>query len=114
MLPATAAARNYAKGLILARNPTEDLDALASGLHAVVEANGVVRGDLRVAHPIGDDDRRKLEAALGAAVGKRVEARVTLDPTLVGGFVARVGDHVFDASITRQLARMRDELLRAQ
>jgi F-type H+-transporting ATPase subunit delta len=39
----------------------------------------------------------------------RVSTRV--DPSIIGGVVARVGSTVFDGSVTSQLARMRQKLV---
>jgi F-type H+-transporting ATPase subunit delta len=78
----------------------------------VAEALGVVRAEIRVAHPLGDDDLERVTRALERAVGKKVEARVSVDPSLLGGFVAKAGDLVFDGSLKRQVERLRGELVR--
>jgi F-type H+-transporting ATPase subunit delta len=52
-----------------------------------------------------------LADALGLATGLQVTLTQRVDPTMVGGVVAKVGSLVFDGSVTRQLARMRDRLL---
>jgi len=50
-----------------------------------------------------------LAGALGRATGKTVRLRLTVDPSIRGGLVVRVGDTVLDASVRRQL-----ELLKAR
>jgi F-type H+-transporting ATPase subunit delta len=59
--------------------------------------------EVRTAVPLTKEREQKLAAALGKATGKRVELRVIVDPNVVGGVVARVGDQVFDGSIRRKL-----------
>ena len=49
--------------------------------------------------------------ALSPAVGAEVRIKESVDPSIVGGIVARVGSVVYDASITRQLEKMRQQLL---
>jgi F-type H+-transporting ATPase subunit delta len=53
--------------------------------------------------PLGDAQRKRLEEALSRATGQKIEAKVVVDPTLVGGVIARVGDLVFDGSIASRL-----------
>ena len=48
--------------------------------------------------------------ALEARTGTRVRLRTELDPSLLSGFVVRLGSEVFDASLARRLARARKAL----
>jgi F-type H+-transporting ATPase subunit delta len=50
-----------------------------------------------------DKQRERLERALSAATGRTVEAKVVVDPTVIGGVVARVDDLVFDGSVASRL-----------
>jgi F-type H+-transporting ATPase subunit delta len=43
--------------------------------------------------------------------GGKVELSVEVDPGLLGGIVARVGDVLYDGSVRSQLAQMRASLL---
>jgi uncharacterized membrane protein required for colicin V production len=47
---------------------------------------------------------------LKGLVGKRVEVRVTTDPALLGGFVARIGSEVYDASVSGKIHKFRESL----
>jgi F-type H+-transporting ATPase subunit delta len=60
--------------------------------------------EARTAVPLDDDRRRRLADSLAAATGSQVDVQVVVDPTVVGGVVARVGDEVIDGSIRRKLA----------
>jgi F-type H+-transporting ATPase subunit delta len=66
--------------------------------------------EVRSAVPLSDAQRKRLEAALSRATGRKIEAKVVVDPTLVGGVVARVGDLVFDGSIASRLEDARHAL----
>jgi len=70
--------------------------------------------EVRSAVPLDEERRTKLAEALSKASGKDVELKVLVDPTLVGGVVARVGDQVFDGSIRRKLELARDQLAGAR
>jgi F-type H+-transporting ATPase subunit delta len=59
--------------------------------------------EARSAVPLSDQQRERLAQALSRATGKRVDVKVVVDPTVVGGVVARVGDEVFDGSVASRL-----------
>ena len=67
---------------------------------------------MRTAVALTDDEKRWLAARLGQALGKQVVLEETVDPSLLGGFVAQVGSYVLDGSLDGQLARMRERLAR--
>ena len=50
----------------------------------------------------------RLEEKLAAATGKRIKANVIVDPGVVGGLVAKVGDTVFDGSVRSRLQELRE------
>ena len=68
--------------------------------------------EVRSAVPLDDEQRRRLAEALARATGTEVDLKVLVDPTVIGGVVARVGDQVFDGSIRRRLDLARDQLAR--
>lgn len=78
----------------------------------VDEAAGRARAGVRVAAALTEDERRALAERLGRVVGKQVLMEETLDPALLGGFVARIGSLVLDGSLAGQLARLRESLVR--
>jgi F-type H+-transporting ATPase subunit delta len=71
----------------------------------------VVEAAVTTAAPLSADAEAALGAALSSATGRRVEMRITVDPSLLGGLVARVGSTVYDGSVRAQLRRMRDKLV---
>jgi len=66
--------------------------------------------EVRSAVPLDDDTRARLAEALGRATGKRVEVRVVVDPDVLGGVVARIGDTVIDGSVRRRLEQMKEQI----
>ena len=67
--------------------------------------------DVRSAVELDDSQRAALAAALGRAVGRDVEVRVTVDPGVVAGFVATIGDTVVDGSARHQLELLKERLV---
>ena len=60
--------------------------------------------------PLDDEQRRRLAEALSRATGKQVEVHVTVDPDLMGGIVARIGDTVIDGSVRHRLDTLKERL----
>ena len=52
--------------------------------------------------------------ALSQATGRTVDVKVVVDPAVVGGVVARVGDEVFDGSVATRLDRAKQQLATGQ
>jgi len=50
----------------------------------------------------------RLTAKLAEMTGRRVRVSVTVDPSLIGGIVAKVGDTVFDGSVLSRLKELRE------
>jgi F-type H+-transporting ATPase subunit delta len=70
--------------------------------------------EVRTAVPLDDDRRERLTDMLSRATGRDVELKTVVDPSVIGGVVARVDDLVFDGSIKRKLELAREQLARAR
>ena len=71
----------------------------------------VMDAQIVTASALPDNQRAALTQALSSAVGAEVRLKESVDPSIMGGIVARVGSVVYDASLTRQLEKMRQQLL---
>lgn len=58
-----------------------------------------------------DESVEQLRTILRRLLDREVTCDVDVDPKILGGFVVRVGDVVYDASVAGRLARMKEELL---
>ena len=67
--------------------------------------------EVRSAVPLTEAQRARLADALRKATGHPVELKVDVDPSVIGGVVARVGDEVFDGSVESRLAEARQYLI---
>lgn len=74
------------------------------------ESRGVAEATVTVARPIGTDEQQKIAQQLGRALGKQVEIRTEVDPSIIGGIVVRIGDQLIDASVAGRLERLRQQL----
>jgi len=100
-------------GLVAARGRMDHLPELVEAYRALVDADaGRVRAGVRAAVAFTEDEKKLLAARLGQALGKQVIIKETVDPSLLGGFIAQVGSLVLDGSLDGQLARVRERLAR--
>lgn len=66
--------------------------------------------EVRSAIPLDADQQTRLAAALGNATGKDVEVKVIVDPSVLGGIAARVGDVVIDGTVRRKLDQLKEQI----
>lgn len=83
------------------------VDALAD---ATASASNREVAEIRTAIELDDETVAKLIAALERTTGKQLESKVVVDPSLIGGIVASIGDTVIDGSIQRRLSSLREAL----
>jgi F-type H+-transporting ATPase subunit delta len=70
----------------------------------------VVRAEVTTAAPLSAEQAKQIERSLASATGRTVTLSTHVDPSIIGGVVARVGSTVFDGSITNHLQRMKQRL----
>ena len=89
-----------------------DYEALLEALVARVNAEANRRlAEVRSAVELDEDQRRKLAEALGRAIGHDVDVRVTVDPSVIAGFVATIGDTVVDGTARHRLDLLKERLV---
>ncbi|WP_034060054.1 ATP synthase F1 subunit delta [Lacinutrix jangbogonensis] len=71
--------------------------------------NGTEVATVTTALPLTDDLKVKVLAKVKELTGKEVAVENIIDETILGGFILRVGDLQYDASITNQLNKLRRE-----
>jgi F-type H+-transporting ATPase subunit delta len=72
----------------------------------------VVHAEVTSAAALSPEKTKALQESLSKVTGKKVELSVSVDPSLLGGVVARIGSTVYDGSVRTQLAQMRQELVK--
>jgi F-type H+-transporting ATPase subunit delta len=98
--------------LLLERGRITLLRAIARAYRELADARaGQVRATITTAAPLASGDLDRIRRALEKRTGQRVIVETALDPELIGGIVARVGDLVLDGSVRAQLEEMRRRLL---
>ncbi|MDB4477007.1 ATP synthase F1 subunit delta [Rhodopirellula sp.] len=67
------------------------------------EMLGRLVATVQTAVPLDDALRSTIEEQLGSIMQKQVRLSESVDPDLIGGMVIRVGDRVFDSSVSNRL-----------
>lgn len=71
----------------------------------------IVRAEVTTAVPLAADRTKAIETSLAQLTGRTVVLSSRVDPTIIGGVVAKVGSTIYDGSVTRQLEKMKQRLV---
>ncbi|MFS8036449.1 F0F1 ATP synthase subunit delta [Xanthobacter sp. AM11] len=84
------------------------LPRMISDYAALVAASrGETTAQVTVAAPLGDAHLATLKEALAAQTGKDVKLDVTVDPSILGGLIVKLGSRMVDASLKTKLNSIR-------
>ncbi|MEI6756286.1 MAG: F0F1 ATP synthase subunit delta [Chlorobium sp.] len=75
------------------------------------EKRGVINVDVTSAVALSEEQAGKLVARLADYTGKKIRPRMSLDEALLGGVSVKIGDTIFDGSISHQLQMLRKALV---
>ncbi len=75
------------------------------------EMRGQVRGVLKVAYDLPEEEIEALQEVFSQRMGKKVVLSVEKDPSIIGGAVAYIGGVVFDGSIVGNLRSIKEKLV---
>ena len=79
----------------------------------LMESAQVVRAQITTAVPLPADRADVLQQGLARATGRQVQIETRVDPSIIGGAVARIGSTIYDGSVTTQLQKVRERLTAA-
>lgn len=98
--------------MLLERGRIAALPAIARSYQEMTDAQlGRVRATVSSAKPLDVVTEGEIQRALERRTGKKVLMKTEVDPTLIGGVVARVGGLVLDGSLRTRLANIGSRLL---
>jgi F-type H+-transporting ATPase subunit delta len=97
--------------LVIGSGHSRELRAIAERVSSkVAHGSGREVAEVRSAVALSDDQQRRLADALKKATGSEVNLKVIVDPSVVGGLVATVGDKVIDGSVRNRLDQLKSRL----
>jgi F-type H+-transporting ATPase subunit delta len=94
---------------LLAEKGREDilLNIIEAFFRLQDETLGIVNVHVKAATELSAQQTTQLEQRFEAYSKKKVRVDVSLDSKLIGGFITRIGDTMFDGSVKRQLELLR-------
>ena len=97
--------------LLITRGGLSMVSDIANEYQRLLDSHrGIEQAEVTTAVPLDDEDKLKLEEHLSAVVGKKVVLKLEVDPSVLGGIVAKIGDKLLDGSTRSKLVALKREL----
>lgn len=74
------------------------------------QRQGVAEAEVTSAAELTAPQKSQLQQTLERLTGRKIQAKYSLDPALLGGAVVRIGDTIYDGSVRNRLNQMRARL----
>lgn len=98
--------------LLLARRRIALAPQIEEGFDELyLAAQGIAYADVVTAVPLDPAEELQVIESLSQLTGKTIRLRATVDPDVLGGVVARVGDQLIDGTVATQLRLLRNRLI---
>lgn len=82
-------------------------DMIVAFHRIAADHRGETTADVTSAHVLSEAQQNELKAALKAVAGKAVTIRVTIDPSILGGLIVRIGSRQIDTSLKTKLSSLK-------
>ncbi len=97
--------------MVVGSGRSRDLPAIVDSLVArASSAKQLDVAEVRTAVALSDDQRARLKAALENATGKSLNLKTVVDPYVIGGVVATIGDTVIDDTVRTRIDQLKSRL----
>lgn len=97
---------------IVGQGRSSEIPSIAKAfVEKAAESRDMAVAEVRSAVALDDATIARLATSLGKATGKRVEVKLIVDESVVGGIVARVGDVVIDGTLAHAMGELRQAVL---
>jgi F-type H+-transporting ATPase subunit delta len=105
--------RNFVR-LVAEKGRAGELSVISEELDALVaQAQNRLSVELTTSYELSDAEAASIVQTIEKASGRTIEATRTVDPSLIGGIVLRIGSQLADGSVRGRLERLRQELATA-
>jgi F-type H+-transporting ATPase subunit delta len=74
------------------------------------QRQGMAEAEVTSAAELTAPQKKQLQETLERLTGRKIQAKYSLDPALLGGAVVRIGDTIYDGSVRNRLNQMRARL----
>ena len=98
--------------LLVARGRLRIVEDIVDEYRRLVdEHRGIAHAEVAAAIPVDDEVKDRLISRLSSLVGREIVLKVKVDPSLIGGIIARIGDKIIDGSTRSRLVSLRESLI---
>ena len=98
--------------LLISRGLFRLADDISRQYHVLWDAHrGMEHVEVTTALPLSDQDEGVISQRIGKVVGRRIVMDARVDPSMIGGFIARMGDMLIDGSIRQRLETFKKDLI---
>lgn len=109
--PALAPLALNLASLLIVKGRLAIADQIAAEYGKMVDAHrGVERAEVITAVPLDEADKDKIRERLAALTNKEIILSPRVDPSIIGGLVARIGDKLLDGSTRSNLLTLKKRL----
>jgi F-type H+-transporting ATPase subunit delta len=97
--------------LMAANRRLPELSAAIAAFKALAAAErGELTADVTAASALSAEQRKALADTLAASLGKKITMNETVDPSLIGGLIVKVGSVMVDTSIKSKLSQLQNAM----
>jgi F-type H+-transporting ATPase subunit delta len=101
--------------LLVERGRETVLEQLLDAFVAIAnEALGQANAMVYTPFPLSESEATKIADQFGELIGKKIRLDHVIDKSLLGGFQVRIGDRLYDGSLSGKLARLEKTLKQSQ
>ncbi len=100
--------------LLVARQRMSILDQIVAEYERMADAHqGLEHAEVITAIPLDEEAKEKLVRRLATITGKQIVLATDVDPAIIGGFIARIGDKLIDGSTRARLEALKQKMVQA-
>ena len=98
--------------LLVGKDVLRLADDIASEYRLLFDAyRGIEHAEVTTAVPLDEKDKEAISNRIGEIMGRKVTLDMQVDPSIIGGFIARIGDMLIDGSVRQNLDALGKNLL---
>ena len=98
--------------VLIQNNRIGEVAAVCEAYRTELKARqGIRKVQIVTSRPLGDVEQKAMLAGVGKLAGAQVEATFSLDQSILGGAVVRIGSTVYDGSVRGRLERLKAVLV---
>ncbi|NDU99922.1 F0F1 ATP synthase subunit delta [Pseudoroseicyclus tamaricis] len=102
-------------GLMAAKRRLFVLPQLLEALRArIADEKGEITAEVTTAQPLSDQQAARLAETLSEKSGKSVKLKTSVDESLIGGLIVKMGSQMIDTSIASKLSSLQNSMKEAR